>query len=941
MEQLQYLWLIVPVWISAAINFVFSVLIYRSVQWHGRNLLLGTLILSFAYSVLYACELMSSSASYIEFFNTLQFFCGNIAICLLFYFTLYFVKKEQYLQRWHHFILLGTCGILTILIVTNPLHHGLIANVKAVFKGYYYAIAYDKGPVLIVYDIYATLLFGVSTLIVVANYFTVSRISRQQLSMLLFALICVWIAQILYIFRLTPLELDPFPFLFNIIGVILYFAIYRYRLTVVNPIAYNEIFRNIQDGLIITNAGSEILEMNDRAKALLRLKMDKDYSRSDLLNAFPAIATLLANNGHTSEEMRLPQADGTNQWISLSVSEIQQKKETHAWTWIYIKDITLQKNAALELLDNKITITQRNYELERRQSMLWGMARATKALISESNFAKASISALEHFTQNIFIDTLRVHKWETTDKNEIIQTTPLYTWEVASDHKVVLIDNIDFFCDEQTAGLVYDVWNYPFKAILLKKDQLPDGSYLKSMYEKEGIAKQLIVPVSVGSKLWGSVTFESMQSTREWSEYEQILMGNLAETLANAIDRNSLEQQLITSREQAEQASKAKSEFLANMSHEIRTPLNGIIGFADLLADTPLDVQQKSHVLAVQQSGDLLLEVINSVLDFSKIEAGKLEIVPEAFDPAQLGRDVMQIIMPTAREKGLTLELRLDNKLPALLMGDTTRLQQILINLLGNAKKFTDKGSITLSIQPAELPGQRKGEITVRFAVTDTGIGIDPAHQERIMEAFAQVDNSNTRRFGGTGLGLAISNKLLHLMQSRLQLTSMPGSGSTFFFYLSLPVVASQDNSNTTPATSQSNTAHQGVALSEYPYRVLIADDNNMNLVLATTLLKRMLPHAEVIKATHGEEAVELFTRQKPHLAILDIQMPIMDGYDAARKIRAYENGITHIPIIAFTAGTLQGEMQKCLDAGMTDYMSKPVKMEIFRDMLVKYLPQL
>ena len=364
----------------------------------------------------------------------------------------------------------------------------------------------------------------------------------------------------------------------------------------------------------------------------------------------------------------------------------------------------------------------------------------------------------------------------------------------------------------------------------------------------------------------------------------------------------------------ADQAREAKANFLATMSHELRTPLNGIIGFANLLLETGLEEQQRQHFAKlVRDAGRSLLVIVNDVLDFSKIEAGKLTLEPKPLDVCHLAQSCCRLMEPMAAEKGLTVNLDPAPDLPSWVLGDEQRLRQILLNLLNNAAKFTERGSITLAVTKTAEGETAPGRI--RFSVVDTGIGIPQDKLGLLFERFAQVDSSKTRPFAGTGLGLAISKQLVELMGGAIGVTSTPGAGSTFWFEAPLP-------ETTAPATGQRSpvpiTGREG-----RPARVLLAEDLQTNQILVTAILTRAGHQVDV--AETGAAAVEAVQRQDYDLVLMDVQMPIMDGLAATRLIRALVGTVANIPIVALTASVLEQDVEACRAAGMDDFVAKPI----------------
>jgi PAS domain S-box-containing protein len=534
---------------------------------------------------------------------------------------------------------------------------------------------------------------------------------------------------------------------------------------------------------------------------------------------------------------------------------------------------------------------------------------------------------------------------------------------------------------------------------------------------------------------------------RPWYQFDGTVGGLMLFT-QNITSIIRQREELQIAKMQAENANLSKSEFLANMSHEIRTPLNGVIGFTDLVMKTALTETQNQYLSIVNQSANALLSIINDILDFSKIEAGKLELDVEKCDLYELSSEATNIITYQIHTKGLEMLLNIKPDLPRFIYGDSVRIKQVLVNLLGNATKFTEKGEIELKI---EKLGSVEDQTKLRFSVRDTGVGIQPDKQHKIFEAFSQEDSSTTKKYGGTGLGLTISNKLLGMMGSKLELRSTPGEGSIFYFDITFRseqgaalewanidaiknVLVVDDNENnrqivsamlslkniqTTKASNglealqllaQGNTydaiimdyrmpymdglettrkirenfsktgvkqsivllhsssedgkmirecgeldiayrlvkpirmddlyrvlsrlnqkeivVEKATTVSDEPSKaaslVLIAEDNAINMLLARTIVRRNRPFATIVEVVNGAEAVEFCKQQLPDLILMDVQMPEMNGYEASTAIRKISKA-QNVPIVALTAANIKGEREKCLEAGMNDFVSKPI----------------
>jgi PAS domain S-box-containing protein len=460
----------------------------------------------------------------------------------------------------------------------------------------------------------------------------------------------------------------------------------------------------------------------------------------------------------------------------------------------------------------------------------------------------------------------------------------------------------------------------------------------------------------------GQQSYEMRLLPLNWDQWIAVVRNITARTASeqrlkdNSQELEQKNEELEKALTAAREATRMKSRFLANMSHEIRTPMNGVLGMTDFLLGTPLDPQQQEYAESIKRSADSLLALINDILDLSRIEAGKLRLDRADFSLRSAIAETTSMFAQRARAKGLEFTSAMGPGVPEGAVGDAGRLRQVLTNLLGNAVKFTERGQVGLK---AEIVGQTVDEIQVKFTVHDSGIGIPANEQGRLFDTFTQVDESNTRKYGGTGLGLAISRQLVELLGGEIGVESEAGKGSKFWFTVTLgksarpEVMAPAESKPEVPirptpappvsvAKSQTGTAQRAEAQAQPSsmqgsLRILLAEDNEINQRITLRLLQKLGLAADAV--VNGREAVEALEKRKYDLVLMDCQMPDMDGFEATAVIRSREGKSRHQTICALTANAMDGDRERCLAAGMDDYISKPVGLEKLRNALDRWIP--
>ena len=595
-------------------------------------------------------------------------------------------------------------------------------------------------------------------------------------------------------------------------------------------------------------------------------------------------------------------------------------KDSH-WVWVEANDIPQR------LPDGSVMITGYINDITTRRELAEQVNHqgAMQKLIAEvsARFVTANIHTIDTTIQ-----------WMLEKCGRFLHVDRAYMIQLSNDDDCG--NNTHEWCAEGIAPSVYrstpmQLDQLPWMKKMIQRRiflNIPDIHALpaaaeaeKAAFSEQGIQSFFAIHLLAENHHFGFLCFDCVNSKTKLKPDEHGLLSILTNIISDALKQNQFEQDLLTAKQEAEKANVIKSQFVANMSHEIRTPLNGIIGLARLLADSPLNDEQQSLIKAMQSSGDILLALVNDILDLTKIGAGKLQLDEHPFLFKDVVDDLITAFEIQAQDKQIRLTYSMDEALNRRFLSDPTRIKQILVNLISNAIKFTPHGG---KVQvDFKATAREDGRMDLRLLVKDTGIGIDPANQPRLFAAFQQGDASITRRFGGTGLGLAICKSLVEIMNGSIQFQSQVGIGTEFVVTLPLIVMGS--------ATVSELAADEQGEINNIQLkgkRILLVEDNSVNQMVATRMLTKY--GIEVNVAHNGLEALEILRKRSFDLILMDLQMPVMDGVTATRKIRNGHCGkdVANKPIIAMTAHALVEDRERCLQSGMNDFITKPFSVD-------------
>ena len=681
--------------------------------------------------------------------------------------------------------------------------------------------------------------------------------------------------------------------------------------------AGNQLTLEIHENLLLDDKGSAIgirsalLDVSGRVRAELELQESKRQFE-EMANTVPVMLWMTGRDG---------KCDYVNKrWLDLTGDTFEQAVGAGWQKSIHPEDLALLTNQAAASIAAK-SPTHLEFRLKRFDGQYrWIISSGVPRYSSGGEFEGYIGSSIDVTERKQTEERLRLLESVVVNATEGVMITDC---EVAEPGPRILYVNESFtrvtgYRLEDVEGRSPRLLQGPLT------DKRPLGMVRAAMVQGKPVQVELLNYRKDGTPFWNEMDIVPIADGKGAFSHCIALQRDVTERkrIENEIQRYARElkqknQALVAALAAAKESTELKSRFLANMSHEIRTPMNGIVGMIGLVLTTALNTEQQEYAEAVQQSASSLLVVINDILDLSRIEAGRLELDCVSFDLKAMVEEAVSLLAILARTKGLALSHELASDLPRSLFGDPVRIRQVITNLVGNAVKFTEEGGVSVSVQ---MVGRSADGISIRVAITDTGIGISAAQCSRLFQRFSQTDNSSTRKHGGSGLGLAISRQLVELMGGEIGVETEAGKGSMFWFTLLLQTRIEQPAGQIEILPAN----HQKPAF-QTPARVLIAEDNAINQRIALRILEKSGFAAEAVG--NGRLALEALRRSHYDLVLMDVQMPEMDGFEATAAIRNLNSAVRGIPIIAMTANAMAGDRERCIAAGMDDYISKPVSM--------------
>ncbi len=885
--------------IAAIVSLLLSIYAWRKKQ-NSTGIYLSLLLLSSAlWSLFYGLEILSSNILIMKQYLFISYF----GITTLPVFWLLFASRYTGSEKWiktNSLILLFTIPVLTLIMQATNQFHSLFY--KSIALGEIEKIYYLKLEPGIFWWInigYSHILTLTGLILFIKLLYKLEKGQRVPILFFMAGALIPYLVNIMYLTGIRPYGfLDLTPMAFILMGMVIIFGVLTVKLFDINPLAIDLFFRNTADIIFVRNAQGNIVNLNPAAQQLFDSfgELNTNVKNKSVLDS------MIFNDTPGLTELKI-----SGKYFEKTVTNIGNRKGINIGTLILLRDISKAKEAQEEI-----------EKLANLQNLLMRMA---------SNYINLKIEEIE---EGIRQSLLEIGTYAEADRAYIFdydweKNTCSNTYEWCADGISKEIDNLQ----DIPVSFLPD-WTEAHKKgeplIIPDVADLTEDSPVRQILEPQRIKSLITIPVMQKNHCHGFIGFDFVKKYRVIKEYEKTLLTVYAEILVNLLGRAKLENNLIKEKVNANSANKAKSEFLANMSHEIRTPMNSILGFAEVMINTTTDKQQLTYLNTILESGKALLSLINDILDLSKIESGQMSILSEPADLRITIKEIKNLFCHKMKEKNIDFLTEIDSKFPQTIIIDELRIRQILLNLVGNAVKFTQEGYVKVQIKVTAI---KSPLIDFEINIIDTGIGIEGDNYQHLFDAFIQQSGQNSRKYGGTGLGLAITKRLVELMNGKINVKSTHGEGSCFTVSFS-DVQTSQMTISKPDSFSWTNKK-----ISFNGAKILIVDDIQHNRSLVSAYLNKY--NFTLIEAEDGEEALNKTITHLPALVLMDIRMPRMDGYEATKLIKS--NPLTSkIPVLALTATTMKDEVSKLIEE-FDSYILKPVHKQILINEIIKFLP--
>jgi signal transduction histidine kinase/CheY-like chemotaxis protein/PAS domain-containing protein len=885
---------------AALISLLLSLYAWRKKQNNAGKYLSLLLLSSAIWSLFYGFEIYSTDIEIMKIYLFISYFGITSLPVFWLLFALRYTGSEKWLKTNAH-ILLFTVPLLTMVMQATNQFHSLFY--KSITLGEINNINYLKLEPGVFWWInigYSHILTLAGLILFIQFIFKLEKEQKIPVFFFLASALLPYIVNVFYISGIRPFGfLDLTPVAFMIMGFIIIYGVIVFKLFDINPLAIDLFFKNTPDVIFVRNSQGNIVNSNPAAQKLFNnfSTVNPNFN----VNNKKIADSLIFNDATEMTEIKI-----FGKQYEKTVTNINNQRGKNIGTLIMLRDITKAKEAQEEIeklvsLQNLLMRMASNYinlkieEIEDgiKQSLfeIGTYAEADRAYVFNYNWEKYTCS--------------NTYEWCANDINSEIENL-----------QDVSLTQIPDWIETHKKGkplIVSDVF------------LLPKESMLRQILEPQGIKTLITIPIMQNNYCHGFIGFDFVKNVHLIKEYEKTLLTVYADILINLFERANLEKNLIKEKENANAANKAKSEFLANMSHEIRTPMNSILGFAEVILNTTAEKHQKNYLKTILNSGKTLLSLINDILDLSKIEAGRLEFFPEPTNLKILINEIGQLFLFKLKEKNIDFSIEIDKEFPDAIIIDDLRIRQILLNLIGNAVKFTNAGFVKVKI---EVLQKRENLVDIQIKVIDTGIGIEKNNYDSLFETFSQQSGQISRKYGGTGLGLAITKRLVELMNGEVYVESEIDKGSCFTVrFLELQTAKSGKIKTDVFEWAENDIFFK-------PAKILVVDDILYNRQLVATFLKDY--DFEFIHAINGVEAIEKALTMFPDIIFMDLRMPKMDGYAATEFIKNNEKTAS-IPIIALTASIMQSDL-KVVQKSFDGYIQKPFNKQTLLSQLVKFL---